>query len=526
MSGRLGKKPAAASEKDRLAAENRAMEQRLAELKNSLQKQREQRAQVDSNWESGRKGTLAQHTALVLQQNHARRITSKTTFRVLNGDEEIKSATSSPSATKGKAVSQPPSTQPHATSGLLLDGEFDEEAQRAEFAAAVNEWHNPGRTMSEAAPLIKNNNTSAGGALLSGPAFDEQESEASFQNALSAWRRGESMPVEKPTVDLNLWRPTAAPSTTEIQTDTTQTAQPVTIAFQTESNLSFMEKLMLKRSRMGATKSVPSSRVDSAATTAPHGTLDDGVYDGYYAEGAGLLGLIDDPEFASGNAFNFVIPGSRPQTSTHKAASASAQPKADNYDIEEVLDDDQPGAEDLAQYVVQEPGEQAVSVPATPIKSERVYADVVDVTEGVVVSASPQTPLHQSIDFDTEPAIKEPSVTNTPDTDLPRPPLDLVTAVITIQCAFRIFKAHKELFKRKEEAHVQSQSASAQKLAAEMVQQALASAPVTPSRVAAPLPVPHMARATPLSTAQSVSRLESAANDNVDIEAVEAADDE
>jgi hypothetical protein len=58
-----------------LALENRKLEERLKELKDSLRKQKEARAAKGGySWKSGRSGGIGTHTDGVLQENSKRRL--------------------------------------------------------------------------------------------------------------------------------------------------------------------------------------------------------------------------------------------------------------------------------------------------------------------------------------------------------------------------------------------------------------------------------------------------------------------
>jgi hypothetical protein len=73
----------------------------------------------------------------------------------------------------------------------LLEGEFDEAANRAAFAEALREWRG-GETQTRAAAEMKKENpppleTGGSGSLLDG-AFDEAANRRAFAEALGEWR--------------------------------------------------------------------------------------------------------------------------------------------------------------------------------------------------------------------------------------------------------------------------------------------------------------------------------------------------
>jgi len=87
----------------------------------------------------------------------------------------------------------------NASGGGLLDGEFDEEANRREFLAALNEWRSgtssvTAETVSQ--PTASSDNpgvstTTQGNSLLDGE-FDEEANRREFLAALNDWRGGDA----------------------------------------------------------------------------------------------------------------------------------------------------------------------------------------------------------------------------------------------------------------------------------------------------------------------------------------------
>lgn len=81
--------------------------------------------------------------------------------------------------------------------GSLWEGEYDEEAERRAFQAAVAAWRSSGATASVSLASAAGSTTEypdppaegTGGALLQG-SVDEEEEHRAFQAAVAAWRSG------------------------------------------------------------------------------------------------------------------------------------------------------------------------------------------------------------------------------------------------------------------------------------------------------------------------------------------------
>eukprot|EP00049_Salpingoeca_infusionum_P014202 m.264649 g.264649 ORF g.264649 m.264649 type:complete len:621 (+) comp15619_c0_seq3:313-2175(+) len=166
---------------------------------------------------------------------------------------------------------QPPN---QTLGGSLLDGAFDEAESHSSFLDALAEWRTGGTSsqgtsdtaLSTSAAVEAPASTSTaqvddypplpqegGGKLLEGPMFDEDASHQDFQNALEAWRTGESAATGPPTH--------VASSGTGSDT---MKAPAVDTSVTFESNLSYVEKLMLKKHRKASN---PSSRSNSTSTS-------------------------------------------------------------------------------------------------------------------------------------------------------------------------------------------------------------------------------------------------------------------
>ena len=97
-------------------------------------------------------------------------------------DDDETSSSAAGGVTRVRIVNETPS---------LLEGEFDEAANRAAFAEALREWRG-GETQTRAAAEMKKENpppleTGGSGSLLDG-AFDEAANRLAFAEALSEWR--------------------------------------------------------------------------------------------------------------------------------------------------------------------------------------------------------------------------------------------------------------------------------------------------------------------------------------------------
>jgi hypothetical protein len=98
------------------------------------------------------------------------------------GDDDETSSSAAGGVTRVRIVNETPS---------LLEGEFDEAANRAAFAEALREWRG-GETQTRAAAETEKENpppfeTGGSGSLLDG-AFDEAANRVAFAEALSEWR--------------------------------------------------------------------------------------------------------------------------------------------------------------------------------------------------------------------------------------------------------------------------------------------------------------------------------------------------
>lgn len=241
---------------ERLAKENKQMEERLKQLKAAMSKKKAQRqTQGGVIWRSGGQGALKQHVVNILDQNssprpkqkhkgierkEASKSKTKTVLDVLPGpadESEVETSGSSGSLWMPSAAA--------VQSTSATEDAYDERASHASFLEALHEWR--GTVAKETAvtsnTTTKENVASSGGSLLDGPVYDEQANALEFQKALSDWRLSQKQAEPSP-VDV------AAVSVGSAQTETIpRAAKAVEIEFNSTSKLSYMERLMLKQSR-------------------------------------------------------------------------------------------------------------------------------------------------------------------------------------------------------------------------------------------------------------------------------------
>eukprot|EP00056_Hartaetosiga_gracilis_P010848 m.161383 g.161383 ORF g.161383 m.161383 type:complete len:563 (-) comp13401_c0_seq1:1925-3613(-) len=170
----------------------------------------------------------------------------------------------------------------------LYEGVYDEERQAQEFKRAVEEWRR-GTTVetpsnnaalsssSTSSPITKTTGTAqdgsvdpsypplpkeGGGKLLHGPAFDEGESHASFVEAVEQWRDERRKVAEKKKKTWNQSNTVVSNmATCETQADDTDAIKRnITPDISFQSNLTYLEKLMLKKKRSTPTPSRSQSR--------------------------------------------------------------------------------------------------------------------------------------------------------------------------------------------------------------------------------------------------------------------------
>eukprot|EP00040_Diaphanoeca_grandis_P032477 m.196840 g.196840 ORF g.196840 m.196840 type:complete len:570 (-) comp32637_c0_seq1:165-1874(-) len=224
---------------EKLALQNKEMEQRLHQLRSSMQKKKAQRAQPGVIWKSGQTGSISQHVVNILDQNAKWRDTKKVTIL---GQKNTTSSANPPSKPKSKTglknksirrelaiLPGPPdptdpeegntvyrSPQRVATvyEGDATSDTYNEQASHASFLEALNEWRGGGgdggkgssAPTSHAAVIdtissinttnLNTSTTKSNGnvvsSLLDGPQYDERANALAFQRAVQSWRTGKS----------------------------------------------------------------------------------------------------------------------------------------------------------------------------------------------------------------------------------------------------------------------------------------------------------------------------------------------
>ena len=288
------------SEKERLEQENRAMEERLEALRVTLEKQRAARAGAESKWTSGKQGALSSHVAQLLQQNQTRRAANPKSYRVVN------SAESDPAPAKSPARASVAADEP----------------VRSSFAAAVDDWRSSRRCSFETVFTAAHQQRSSlgdaaamgGGSLLDGPAFDEQESARAFQDAVRAWRHVPAEPESRASSSqLKLWKVPSLPAETEMQTESRAAPVNTTIAFQSDTSLSLMERILLRQGRAAAPAQRKPSQPSSGEDNEDN---DDAIEPSESAPGALLAAM----ESGADPVFNFISGGAALAPVRHAAA--------------------------------------------------------------------------------------------------------------------------------------------------------------------------------------------------------------
>eukprot|EP00055_Hartaetosiga_balthica_P015431 m.91093 g.91093 ORF g.91093 m.91093 type:complete len:485 (-) comp8863_c0_seq3:3084-4538(-) len=299
----------------KLSVENDVMEKRLLELKKSLRKQKEDRkAKGGYQWRSGGKGKMSGHASVVLETStsgNRRRHMPQPPVSSSAGKErgfrramphppsEPRKATKSAGVTPSSISSSLHSTlrgfqqssrgpqlladdeedwrSTNTTNGLAQGDVYDEAKQAEEFRRAVEEWRKGATVTTEDTPVVAKSSSSAatmeedpsyplepetgGGMLLQGPDFDEGESHASFVEAVQQWREGRKKYDEKKRWNQGNTLVNKTKSS-EIQADNDDVIQRnVTPDISFKPNLTYLEKLMLKKKRSTPTPSRAQSRV-------------------------------------------------------------------------------------------------------------------------------------------------------------------------------------------------------------------------------------------------------------------------
>ncbi|XP_050407791.1 uncharacterized protein LOC126822866 [Patella vulgata] len=311
----------AQEETQKLELESRKMEERLRELKVAMGREKEQREKKGGFWKKGQTGSLNSYATDVLEKQKPKEIKKRSVKLLRNEKIVLPERSGEPGTMKYIANSQVLNTY-RDKAKILKCGQCEERAasmscvQCAEYfcAGCFAAFHFKGalkrhRTVplhasgprqcmsprfdpqprsprhgSEASAVssiihqdtARNSSMGASGSigkssLLTGE-FDEDESAASFQSALQAWRSGDSL-VTSP--DRKRVLPTTSPKRpvsrvktpivkTECSTSTQEVNQPIEIKF-TNNNLSYAERLMLKKHRRTDVGHITTPRSNSSA---------------------------------------------------------------------------------------------------------------------------------------------------------------------------------------------------------------------------------------------------------------------
>ncbi|KAK6196106.1 hypothetical protein SNE40_001395 [Patella caerulea] len=296
----------AQEETQKLELESRKMEERLRELKVAMGREKEQREKKGGFWKKGQTGSLNSYATDVLEKQKPPKEIKKRSVKLLRNEKIVLPERSAEPGTMKYIANSQVLNSSRDKAKILKCGQCEERAasvscvQCSEYfcAGCFAAFHYKGalkrhRTVplhasgprqcmsprvepqqrsprhgSEASAVssviyqdtARNSSMGASGSigkssLLAGE-FDEDESAASFQSALQAWRSGDSL-VSSP--DRKRVLPTPSPRRpvsrvktpivkTECSTSTLEVNQPIEIKF-TNNNLSYAERLMLKKHR-------------------------------------------------------------------------------------------------------------------------------------------------------------------------------------------------------------------------------------------------------------------------------------
>lgn len=100
------------------------------------------------------------------------------------GDDDVPSTSSSKTMMWKNPFDE--EEKQHEKGGLLLEGEYDEEAQRREFQKAVMEWRNAGKTTKKTTK--KRESASTETSTTNGILLNEEEERERFKKAVHQWR--------------------------------------------------------------------------------------------------------------------------------------------------------------------------------------------------------------------------------------------------------------------------------------------------------------------------------------------------
>ncbi|XP_067898284.1 zinc finger B-box domain-containing protein 1 isoform X2 [Heterodontus francisci] len=267
-----------------LELDSDVMEQRLQQLRQAMSKEKEERERSGPyHWKSGQMGSLVNHAQVVLRnkENFNQKIASgKTKIRILKDQcaEPPKHVfTNVPvCVTEKPKVLGKTCGQCEIRSPVLVCVECGEDYCSSCFA----KFHQKGalklhrfspfqvlnmeREDGESAVCVQNSSAEDlnSSSLLNGN-FDEEQSSKSFQEALKEWRERNSSEAQ--------WSPerfSVSTGTSHAQDNLQSSKEPFEIQFK-EHNISYLEKLLLKKYRRSPVESFQASYTDDLRSFSP-----------------------------------------------------------------------------------------------------------------------------------------------------------------------------------------------------------------------------------------------------------------
>eukprot|EP00730_Choanoeca_flexa_P006536 TRINITY_DN12170_c0_g1_i1.p1 TRINITY_DN12170_c0_g1~~TRINITY_DN12170_c0_g1_i1.p1 ORF type:complete len:591 (+),score=153.56 TRINITY_DN12170_c0_g1_i1:2290-4062(+) len=296
------------NEASRLERENDKMEQRLRELRDTLRKQKQERLEKGGYaWKKGDKGAIRSHANQVLDENGQRREKARRikvlppapgkpktlpkanprAARLRSQKSSRQENSQSESHTSSKRSSRSAAT---ATTDPTQELEKAITAEHNAFLDALNDWRDgtdsrqpasrsTTRTSASSSSTPTVTSTAAtsgedypplpaegGGKLLDGPAFDEQAAAMEFQQAVQQWREGDDRAAPTKT-----W---AVPASPQAQGTSTSTTSEIAGNIVFKDNLTYLERLLLKRQRDKASNTAtPIKATQPSAATTPRPSI-------------------------------------------------------------------------------------------------------------------------------------------------------------------------------------------------------------------------------------------------------------
>ncbi|KAL7750540.1 hypothetical protein RI367_003877 [Sorochytrium milnesiophthora] len=134
---------------------------------------------------------------------------------------------------------------PGAETASLLDGAYDEQANRASFADALDAWRRAGKQQQQGQePVVAPVAASSAASLLEGH-YDEDANRADFARALQSWRHASNAPVAPPAVSSHTTQSDMTPTATQ-QAQPGDKSDP---AVNFHTGVSYMQRLLIKKLR-------------------------------------------------------------------------------------------------------------------------------------------------------------------------------------------------------------------------------------------------------------------------------------